>query len=91
MMWCNCTLISGWTVDEAIFTTSSDWTNDWTGTTHLLIDQITELLPSEMTGHIDFEKSSIHFVHFCILGEGRLGEENVSNLMLDTYVPLKGI
>jgi hypothetical protein len=44
-----------------------------------------------MTGHVDFEQSSIHFIHFCILGECRLGEEYVSNLMLDTDVPLKGI
>ena len=61
------------------------------GTTHLLIDQIAEFLPSEMTGHIDFEQSSIHFIHFCILGECRLGEEYVSNFILDVDVPLEGI
>jgi hypothetical protein len=44
-----------------------------------------------MTGHVDFEQPSIHFVHLCVLGEGRLGEEDVSNLVLDTDVPLKGI
>ena len=71
--------------------TSSDWTGDWTWTAHLLIEQIAEFLPSEMTRHSDFEQSSIHFVHFCILGEYGLGEEYVPNLVLDTNVPVKGI
>ena len=71
--------------------TSSNWTNDWTGTAHLLLNQITEFLPSKMTGHADFEKPSIHFIHLCVLGECRLGEEDVSNLVLDPDIPLKGI
>jgi hypothetical protein len=71
--------------------TSSDWTVDWTRKAHLLIDQITELLPSKMTRHVDIEHPLIHFVHFCVLDECRLCEEDVSNLMLDIDVPLEGI
>jgi hypothetical protein len=44
-----------------------------------------------MIGHVDFEYPSIHFVHLFVLGKGRFGEENISNLMLDIDVPLKGI
>ena len=73
------------------FTTSSDWTGDWTWTTHLLIEKITGFFPSEMTRHSDFEQSPIHFIHFRIFGESGLSEEYVSNLMLDTDVQLKGV
>jgi hypothetical protein len=64
-------------------------TRPWT--TYLLIEQIAEFLPSEMTRHSDFEQSPIHFVHFRILGECGLSEEYVLNLMLDADVQLKSV
>jgi hypothetical protein len=35
--------------------TSSDWTNEWVGIAHLLLNQIIEFFPSKMSRNVDFE------------------------------------
>jgi hypothetical protein len=56
-----------------------------------LFDQSAQLLPSLLTGNGDFEHSSVDFIHFCIFGKSRLGDENIFDFVLDTEVQLQSL
>jgi hypothetical protein len=55
-------------------------------TPHPLFDQSAQIFPSLLTRNGDFEQSLVDFIHFCIFGNIRLGDENILDFVLDTEV-----
>jgi len=49
--------------------------------TSSLLDQSTQVIPSLLTRDGDF-------IHLCVFGKGRLGDEDVLDLVLDAEVQL---